>query len=168
MPTLLNKNINELMPQDFEDFKILRLEQGVSEEGVNTDLRSLKRIFNFALENNFIESSPLRQVKRINSVKKDVRYFTALTEFHKKFSIAFACFALGILAVPLGIQSQLAKRSFGLGLGLFFFLLYYLMLSAGWVFGETGVYPPVIGMWLPNVIVLSIGGVLIFKNANLR
>ena len=35
------------------DFKIQRLEQGVSEEGVNTDLRCLKRVFNFALENQY-------------------------------------------------------------------------------------------------------------------
>jgi lipopolysaccharide export system permease protein len=100
--------------------------------------------------------------------KKDVRYFTALTEFHKKFSIAFACFALGILAVPLGIQSQSAKRSFGLGLGLFFFLLYYLMLSAGWVFGETGVYPPVIGMWLPNVVMGGLGLFMLDRTAKER
>ncbi len=100
--------------------------------------------------------------------KKDVRYFTALIEFHKKFSIAFACFALGILAVPLGIQSQSAKRSFGLGLGLFFFLLYYLMLSAGWVFGETGVYPPVIGMWLPNVVMGGLGLFLLDRTAKER
>ena len=100
--------------------------------------------------------------------KKDVRYFTALTEFHKKFSIAFACFALGILAVPLGIQSQSAKRSFGLGLGLFFFLLYYLMLSAGWVFGEAGVYPPVIGMWLPNVVMGGLGLFLLDRTAKER
>lgn len=100
--------------------------------------------------------------------KKDIRYFTALTEFHKKFSIAFACFALGILAVPLGIQSQLAKRSSGLGLGLFCFLLYYLMLSAGWVFGETGVYPPVIGMWLPNVVMGGLGLFLLDRTAKER
>ena len=100
--------------------------------------------------------------------KKDVRYFTALIEFHKKFSIAFACFALGILAVPLGIQSHSAKRSFGLGLGLFFFLLYYLMLSAGWVFGETGVYPPVIGMWLPNVVMGGLGLFLLDRTAKER
>lgn len=103
-----------------------------------------------------------------NFSKKDVRYFTALIEFHQKFSIAFACFALGILAVPLGIQSQLAKRSFGLGLGLFFFLLYYLMLSAGWVFGETGVYPPVIGMWLPNVVMGGLGLFLLDRTAKER
>lgn len=89
--------------------------------------------------------------------KKDVKYYSALIEFHKKFSIPFACFALGLLAVPLGIQSKSAKRSFGLVLGLILFLFYYLLLSAGLVFGEAGVYPPVIGMWVPNIVVSGTG-----------
>jgi len=109
----------------------------------------------------------LRQFIR-GSKQKDARYFSALIEFHKKFSIAFACFALGILAVPLGIQSRSAKRSFGLGLGLVFFLLYYLMLSAGFVFGEAGVYPPVIGMWLPNIVMGGLGLFLLVRTAEER
>lgn len=92
-----------------------------------------------------------------NSDKKNSRYYSALIEFHKKFSIPFACFSLGILAVPLGIQSKTARKSFGLGLGLFLFLFYYLLLSAGMVFGETGKYPPLIGMWMPNIVTGCIG-----------
>jgi lipopolysaccharide export system permease protein len=87
-------------------------------------------------------------------------------EFHKKFSIPFACFALGILAIPLGIKSKSAKRSTGLILGLLFFLIYYLLLSAGMVWGETGDYPPVVGMWLPNFVVGAFGVYLLVKTAN--
>lgn len=99
---------------------------------------------------------------------KDEQYYTTLIEFHKKFSIPFACIALGILAVPLGVQSESAKRSSGLGLGLVFFLIYYLMLSAGQVFGEAGVYPPVIGMWVPNVVMGGLGLFLVVRTANDR
>lgn len=88
---------------------------------------------------------------------KDAQYYITLMEYYKKFSIPVACFALGLLAMPLGIQSKTAKRSFGIVLGLVFFLLYYLMLSAGWVFGETGAYPPIIGMWAPNVVMGGVG-----------
>jgi lipopolysaccharide export system permease protein len=59
--------------------------------------------------------------------KKKKYYFKALTVYHSKFSIPFACFAMGILAVPLGVQSKSAKRSFGVGLGVFFFLGYYII-----------------------------------------
>jgi len=62
-----------------------------------------------------------------DTASKDDRYYRALMEFHKKFSISIACLTLGILAVSLGIQSRSSKKSFGLVLGLVFFLIYYLL-----------------------------------------
>jgi len=99
-----------------------------------------------------------------SDTKRDTAYYSALIEFHRKFSIPSACFILGFLAIPLGIQSRTARRSFGIGIGLFFILLYYLMLSAGEVFGETGLYPPIIGMWVPN-IAMGIIGLYFFRKA---
>ena len=100
--------------------------------------------------------------------EKDERYFKVLVEFHRKFSLPFACVALGILAVPLGAQSRSAKTAFGLGLGLFLFLFYYLMLSAGLVFGEQGRYPPVLGMWVPNIVVGGLGLFLLERTVHGR
>ncbi len=37
-----------------------------------------------------------------------------------------------------------------------------MMLSAGWVFGEAGIYPPGVGMWAPNVVM---GGVVLLVQA---
>ncbi len=99
---------------------------------------------------------------------KDERYYKALMELHKKFSISIACFTLGILAVSLGIQSRSSKNSYGLVLGLVFFLIYYLLLSFGLVFGETGAYPPVIGMWVPNYVIGGLGVYLLARTANER
>ncbi len=49
-----------------------------------------------------------------------------------------------------------------------FFLIYYLLLTAGLVFGETGTCPPVIGMWVPNVVMGVLGLYLLIKTANER
>jgi lipopolysaccharide export system permease protein len=95
--------------------------------------------------------------------QKNEQYYSALIELQKKFSIPFACLALGILAVPLGVHSESAKRSTGLGMGMIFFLIYYLMMSAGSVFGGAGVYPPVIGMWVPNVVMGGLGLFLLVR-----
>jgi len=103
-----------------------------------------------------------------NSTRKDSHYYNILMELHKKFSIPIACFALGLLAVPLGIQSGPTKKSFGLVLGMIFFLIYYLLLTAGLVLGETGACPPVIGMWAPNIVMGSIGLYLLVQTANER
>ncbi len=109
----------------------------------------------------------LRQYLK-KSTRKDSAYYSILIEFHKKFSIPFACFALGFLAIPLGVQSRSARRSFSLGLGLIFFLAYYLLLSAGVIFGEAGVYPPLIGMWVPNIVMSGIGLYLFIRTINER
>ena len=103
-----------------------------------------------------------------DSHTKDQEYFSALLERHRRFSIPLGCFALGLLAVPLGVQAKSAKRSFGLVLGLVFFLLYYLLMSVGKVYGETGAYPPLIGMWLPNVVIGGVGVYFLIRTANER
>jgi lipopolysaccharide export system permease protein len=109
----------------------------------------------------------LRKVMR-DSPGKDERYYDAQIILHRRFSIPVACMALGLLAFPLGLQSKSRKRSYGLILCLFFFLLYYLMLTAGYAFGENGTYPPVLGMWLPNLVMASIGLYYILQTAKER
>jgi lipopolysaccharide export system permease protein len=111
--------------------------------------------------------SELRRFLR-EAKKKDARYYSALIELHERFSIPFACFALGLLAVPLGLQPMAGRRAFGLVLGLLFFTLYYLMLIVGWSFGETGVYPPSVGMWMPNLVLGGVGLLLLVKTARER
>jgi lipopolysaccharide export system permease protein len=100
-----------------------------------------------------------------NTSRNSSEYFAKLLILHKKFSIPFACFALGIIAVSLGIQVKSAKKSYGIGVGLIFFLFYYIILSFGQVFGETGSYPPVIGMWLPNIITGGLGLFLLYRSS---
>ncbi len=98
-----------------------------------------------------------------SSTEKNSKYYLTLMEFHKKFSLPFACIALGLLAAPLGIQSRSSRRSFGISLGICFFLIYYILLSAGWVFGEAGTYPPILGMWLPNLVMTGAGLILLHR-----
>lgn len=95
-------------------------------------------------------------------------YNKAKITMHRRYSIPAACLALGLLAFPLGIQSQTTPRSFGLILCLFFFFVYYLLLTAGYSFGKSGAYPPVVGMWLPNFVMTGIGLFFLFQTARDR
>jgi len=98
-------------------------------------------------------------------VKKDLQYYEVLLELHKKFSLPFACFALGVVAVPLGVRFRSVRRSFGLGLGGIFFLLYYILMAIGVILGESGKVHPGIGMWFPNIVLGGIGIFLLLKAA---
>ncbi len=90
----------------------------------------------------------------------------AVMLMHEKLSIPFACLFLGFLAFPLGVQSVSLRKSSGFGLGVSFFLVYYCLLALGWSLGETGKYPPVLGMWLPNLVIGCTGIVFLVRNAN--
>jgi len=88
--------------------------------------------------------------------------------YHKIMAMPFACFALGILAVPLGIQSKSKRPSLGLVVGLLFFLVYYLLLSAGHVLGESGRVSPLMAMWAPNFFMGILGVHMLVGSARER
>jgi lipopolysaccharide export system permease protein len=96
---------------------------------------------------------------------KSKGYYKARLDYHRKFSIPFACFALGILAIPLGVATKSTKRSFGLGLGLFFFMLYYLLLTTGMGLGKSGMVPAGLAMWFPNLLLGGLGLFLFLRSA---
>ena len=132
---------------------------------INIDLNSLNKAQG-KISKDLDERSLVDLIRFIRSgIKDKSRLNEALMELHEKFSIPFACLSLGILAFPLGIQSASLRKSSGFSLGISFFLLYYFLLAAGWSAGETGNYPPVLGMWLPNVIMGGVGVYFLIKNA---
>ena len=127
----------------------------------NQELKQIKELDEMSLKElyAFVNQEKHEDTKDFNN---------ALMDLHGKFALPFACICLGILAFPLGIQSVSLKRSSGFGLGLFFFIIYYLLLAIGWSAGESGTYPPAFGMWLPDIIMGSAGVYLLYRNAKER
>ena len=157
---LYNGEINQV---NMDDNSVSSL--GFGDYDINIDLASLSKATG-KISKSLDEKNLVELIGFIKAGVKDKLVLSeALMELHEKFSIPFACLSLGMLAFPLGIQSASFRKSSGFSLGISFFLLYYVLLAAGWSAGETGDYPPIIGMWLPNFIM---GGVAIFfliKNA---
>ncbi|HGY11360.1 MAG TPA: LPS export ABC transporter permease LptF [Desulfobacterales bacterium] len=157
---LYNGVINQV---DVDDNSVTSLQFG--DYDINIDLNSLNKAQG-KISKDLDERSLVDLIRFIRSgIKDKSRLNEALMELHEKFSIPFACLSLGILAFPLGIQSASLRKSSGFSLGISFFLLYYFLLAAGWSAGETGNYPPVLGMWLPNVIMGGVGVYFLIKNA---
>jgi len=80
-------------------------------------------------------------------------------EFHKKFSIPFACLTFIIFAFPVGLMTRRAGRAVGFGIGLLVSTLYWTMLIAGQTLGiNNPSFSPGLAMWLPNLVILGLGG----------
>lgn len=90
--------------------------------------------------------------------------FSLLVEFHSRIAIPFMCILFGVIGVPLGVYSPRTGRSYGFVVGLFVMLLYYVLFSFGKNLGSTGVVPPSIAIWVPNLIFLALA-VYIFRKA---
>jgi lipopolysaccharide export system permease protein len=89
-------------------------------------------------------------------------------KIHEKFSVPFACLVFGIIGIPLGLQSRAARgsksRGFSWSIGVL--LVYYLLTNAGTSLAERGEILMEIGMWAPNLILLTVGVYLFIKAAN--
>ncbi len=107
------------------------------------------------------ELYPFELKKKIRQTSPgESKYYKYQIEYYKKFSLPFSCLVFGMIAFPLGLQSRLAGRSWAVVLGAIVFFIYYLILSLAFSLGENGTLNPLIGLWLPNVIVGAIGGYL--------
>jgi lipopolysaccharide export system permease protein len=93
------------------------------------------------------------------------KYYKALNELHVKFSIPAAALALGLIAIPLGLQMRSSRKASGFGMGIAVFLLYYIMMTIGLVLGEKGILNPAWGLWLPNILSAGIGAFLLHRTA---
>ena len=83
----------------------------------------------------------------------DRRYPEYSLELHRRLAIPLACLVLGLIAVPLGLQVKVKGRNWGIIMGLAVFIVYYLLVTAARTFGDSGFYPPALGMWVPNILI---------------
>ncbi len=82
-------------------------------------------------------------------------------EKHRKWTLSLACLIMLIIGAPIG--AIIKKGGFGLPVvfSIFLFLIYHIMSITGEKMVKKDVIEPVLGMWVPSVIMLFIGLCLI-------
>jgi lipopolysaccharide export system permease protein len=96
----------------------------------------------------FLEKNAANFRKEINSM--DV-------EIQKKFSIPMACLAFVLIGAPLGSLARKGGFATGIGLSLFFFIIYWAFLIGGEQMADAGLLSAFWAMWLPNFILSAVG-----------
>jgi len=98
-------------------------------------------------------------VKRIKDEPKNV--FLKM-EFHRKFSLPFACIALGLLSLSLGISTKKGGKVSGFIVSLGIIFVYYTIMTASRNMVLKEIISPFWGMWAANIFLLLIGIILYF------
>jgi lipopolysaccharide export system permease protein len=141
------------------------------------DKRSLRNVrsFDSILPDSARNMVHERAVAQINSVKPivdliEVEYAAKkkelnnyMVEWHRKFSLSFACVVLFLIGAPLG--SIIRKGGLGtpLVLAVVFFVIFHLLNTFGDKFVKTGTMTPLEGMWLSSAVLIPIGIFLTYK-----
>lgn len=86
-----------------------------------------------------------------------------LTDMEQKRAIPVATLVIILFGAPLATTSKRGGAAFGIGLSLGSTILFILLLRISGSLGATGNLPPVLAAWLPNVVFLAAGVVLLAR-----
>lgn len=86
-----------------------------------------------------------------------------LVKLHKRFSFAFAPLAFILIGTPLGIKTHRSAKSIGFVISFVLTFIYYFIMMSGEQMGKSGVLPPGLAIWLPNLFLGIVGIFLIIR-----
>lgn len=86
-----------------------------------------------------------------------------LIEWHKKFTLSFACLVLFFIGAPLGAIIRKGGMGMPVVVSIVFYIFFHVISITGEKSAREGVIPPYAGMWLASAILLPIGIFLSYK-----
>ena len=112
---------------------------------------------------NTVEDLPYKELDELTKTQKqrgdpNVKY--SLIEKHQRFSLPFSAFILTIMGVALSSRKKRGGIGWNLAIGIALSFSYILFMRFSQMFVYTGVMPPWLAIWLPNIIFAVIAGVL--------
>ncbi len=97
--------------------------------------------------------------------REDVRIRRHQMEFHRKFTLSFACLIFFFIGAPLGAIIRKGGLGMPVVISIFFFVVYYIIDTMGGKFAREGVWFVYQGMWLSSAVLLPVGAFLTYKSA---
>jgi len=103
------------------------------------------------------------RIREVSEQGGDVRRL--LMDYHQRFSLPFGALVFCTLAIPLSLLSQRAVRYTGFSLSIAVVLFYYVFMQVGTGLILAKKAPPLLGAWLPNIVLGALGVYLLWKKA---
>lgn len=85
------------------------------------------------------------------------------TELYQRITVPMASLIFALIGVPLGLQPTRTPSSVGFALSVVIIFLYYAVMTLSNAIGRSGALPPIYAVWIPNVIGLLAGAILIYR-----
>jgi lipopolysaccharide export system permease protein len=99
-------------------------------------------------------------LKRSNSLSNDV-----LVRLYQKFSNPLACLIVALAGAPLGLLARRSRNNIGFIYSAGIVFVYYVLQSTSGALGEAGRIDPLLAAWLPNIVIGTVGAVILYNKA---
>lgn len=108
----------------------------------------------------YIESSESELTNRHRWIKRHE------IEWHRKFTLSFACLILFFIGAPLGAIIRKGGLGTPVVISVLFFILYYVISISGEKSAKIGAWSSWLGMWLSSISLFPLGLFLTYKAVN--
>lgn len=98
------------------------------------------------------ELKPLELLKVAKGKDREER-INLILEFHRRLTLPSLCLILAFLGPPLSLLSGKSGRLGGLTIGITLFAVFYIIMVYGENLARSGMVHPVIGSWLPVILI---------------
>lgn len=88
------------------------------------------------------------------------------TEWHKKFTLSFACMVFFFIGAPLGAIIRKGGLGVPVVISVILFIFYYIVDNIGFKMARDGIWQAWEGMWLSSAVLAPLGVFLTYKAVN--
>ncbi len=106
------------------------------------------------------------EILKENSNNRSLHIKGYLIEWHKKFTLSFACIVLFFIGGPLGAIIRKGGLGTPLVAAVLLFLLYHILTKSGQEMASEGAIPVWMGSWMAPALLLPLGIWLTYRAAN--
>ena len=104
-----------------------------------------------------------RSMSKVNTQRAINRHWV---EWHRKFTLSFACLIFFFIGAPLGSIIRKGGMGMPIVVSVILFIIYYILDNVGYKMTRDGVWIHWVGMWFSSFILLPLGVFLTYKAMN--
>ncbi|MBN2767372.1 MAG: LptF/LptG family permease [Paludibacteraceae bacterium] len=124
-----------------------------------------------------MELASTQAISRANDLKSQIEYNKIMLnepkryvsrhqiEWHRKFTLSFACLIFFFIGAPLGAIIRKGGLGTPVVISVIMFIIYYIIDNTGYKMAREGLWTAAEGMWLSSSVLLPIGIFLTYKAA---
>ncbi len=120
-------------------------------------------VYSMSLGEKTYHEMTLAELRKAAQEGEPVKARSFQLHYYEKFALPFSCIIFGLVALPFGTRFQRSGKMIGFSWSLVIVFCYYLLLGAGRHFGTENLLPPLLAIWLPNLVFGLIGIYALFR-----